>query len=224
MIQQDQFIRVAASLPFLAHANPELVRQFRDYAFLAEIPPGRDVFLEGDRIDAIPVLISGVVRVYQIGETGREVTLYRFRPGESCVLSANAILSQESFPAIATVEERAEAVMIPADMFREWVGRFDIWRDFFIDLVSQRIARLMQVVDEVAFQRLDRRVAALLLDRMSVGSPIPITHQEIAAELGSSREVISRLLEDFSSREMIRTARGQIEVLNATALEQTATA
>lgn len=222
MIDQEQFGRISASLPFLTKASPELVRQFRDHAFLATIPPGRDVFLAGDRIDAIPVLISGVVRVYQIGETGREVTLYRFRPGESCVLSANAIMGQESFPAIATVEQEAQAVMIPAPVFRQWVGAFDLWRDFFIDLVSQRITSLMRVVDEVAFQRLDRRVAALLVKRTSEGSLIPITHQEIADELGSSREVISRVLEDFSSRGLIRTGRGQVEVLDAAGLEKTA--
>ena len=148
---------------------------------------------------AIALLISGVVRVYKIGETGREITLYRFGLGQSCILTANAILSERSFPAIATVEREAEAVMIPADTFRDWVRRHDLWREFVFDLLSQRLVSVMALVEEVAFQRMDRRVAAFLLNRAQIQNPIHITHQEIAAELGSSREVISRLLEDLAS-------------------------
>lgn len=221
MIDPDQFERISHVLSILRDADPEMAREFKDRAFLARIPPGKDILIQGDRIDAIPLLITGSVRVYQIGETGREVTLYRFRPGESCVLTANAILSQQTFPAIATVEEDAEAVMVPADIFSDWVGRYEPWRDFFIDLVSQRLSSLMELVDEVAFHRLDRRVALFLLGKLPDQNPIRITHQEIASELGSSREVISRVLEDFDSRKMIRTARGEIEILDPARLDRT---
>jgi CRP/FNR family transcriptional regulator len=152
------------------------------------------------------------VRVYQIGESGREVTLYRFHPGESCVLTANAILTRQTFPAIATVEQEAEAILIPAETFRDWVQRHDLWRDFFFDLVSQRLASVMSLVDEVAFRRLDMRIAALLLERAALQNPIRITHQEIAAELGSSREVISRILEDLADRGLVRPERGSISI------------
>lgn len=214
MLDDHQFARVVDSLPMLRQADADLVRRFREVAFLSSIPPGKDVFVEGDSVQAIPLLISGVVRVYQIGETGREVTLYRFRPGESCVLSANAILRRQSFPAIATVEETAEAVMIPAEAFREWVRRYELWRDFYFDLVSQRLASVMGIVEEVAFRRLDARVASLLRGRAEKENPVRLTHQEIASELGSSREVISRILEDFSGRGLIRTERGAVEILD----------
>ena len=192
----------------------DFVGEFKQAAFLAKIVKGKDVFIEGDHCDAIALLISGVVRVYKIGETGREITLYRFGLGESCILTANAILSQQSFPAIATVEQDAEAVMIPAEKFREWVTRHDMWRKFVFDLLSQRLSSVMAIVDEVAFQRMDVRVASLLLTRSRVQNPIRITHQEIAAELGSSREVISRLLEDFSERGFIGVRRGEVEILD----------
>jgi CRP/FNR family transcriptional regulator len=165
MISQVQFDRIARVLPLLQHSDPKLSREFMQAAFLTHIPAGRDVFVEGDRIDAIVLLISGVVRVYKIGETGREITLYRFGLGESCILTANAILSQQSFPAIATVEKDAEAVMIPADIFRDWVRRYDAWRSFVFDLLSQRLAGVMAIVEEVAFRRMDTRVASLLLER-----------------------------------------------------------
>lgn len=219
MIDQAQYDRIARNLPILGRADPQLVREFMQAASFARIPVGRDVFVEGDRVDAIALLISGVVRVYKIGETGREITLYRFGLGESCILTANAILSQQSFPAIATVEQPAEAVMIPSDTFGDWVARYDLWRGFVFDLLSQRLANVMALVDEVAFRRMDRRVATLLLDRSRSQNPVRITHQEIAAELGSSREVISRILEDFAVREMIRLGRGTVEILDLQCLE-----
>lgn len=218
MIDAKQFDRIAGVLLFLQNADRGFKNEFQRSAFLTQIPAGRDVFLEGDRIEAIAFLISGVVRVYKIGETGREITLYRFGNGSSCILTANAILSQRTFPAIATVEQEAEAVMVPADSFRDWVRKYDLWRDFVFDLLSQRLTSMMEVVDEVVFQRMDRRIAGLLLKRAEFQNPIRITHQEIASELGSSREVISRLLEDFISEGVVRSGRGIIEVIDFEAL------
>lgn len=219
MISQEQYPRIIQVLSLLNRADPQLVREFQQQASFTRIPAGRDVFVEGDRASAIALLVSGVVRVYKIGETGREISLYRFGHGESCILTANAILSQQSFPAIATVEQEAEAVMIPAEAFRDWVRRYDLWREFVFDLFSQRLALVMAVVDEVVFHRLDTRLAKFLLDRSRMRNPLRITHQEIAAELGSSREVISRLVEDFASQGIIRSGRGLIEILDVDSLE-----
>ncbi len=219
MITDQELKCITQALPVLQDADLQLIREFQQVAFLARIPTGQDVFLEGNRVDAIALLISGVVRVYKIGETGREITLYRFGNGESCILTANAILSQKTFPAIATVERDAEAVMIPADTFREWVRRYDPWREFVFDLLSERLSTVMAVVEEVVFQRMDRRVASLLLDKFIVGQPIKITHQEIAAELGSSREVISRILEDFSQKGWVEVGRGTVAILDIDGLE-----
>ena len=222
MIDPSIYQRVIAALPVLQAADAELAQAFQRAASLIHIAPGQDVFVQGDRIEAIPLLVSGVVRVYQIGESGREVTLYRFHPGESCVLTANAILTHQAFPAIATVEQEAEAVMIPAETFRAWVKRYDLWRDFFFDLVSQRLASVMNLVDEVAFRRLDVRVADFLLERAQAQNPIRITHQEIASELGSSREVISRILEDMADRGLLRPERGSISVRDLAGLRRLA--
>lgn len=219
MLEETQFLRIAQSLPLLQLATPALLEEFKQATFFARIPAGRDVFLEGDRVEAIALLVSGVVRVYKVGETGREITLYRFGNGSSCILTANAILSQNTFPAIATVEQDAEAVMVPADKFREWIQRHEPWREFVFDLLSQRLSKVMEVVEEVAFHRMDRRVAALLLRQAKMKNPLRITHQEIASELGSSREVISRLLEDFVSEGSIHAGRGMVEVLDFEQLE-----
>lgn len=219
MIDATQFKRIIQSLPVLEFADLAFAREFQQTVFMTRIPAGHDVFLEGDQVEAIALLISGVVRVYKVGETGREITLYRFGNGSSCILTANAILSQRTFPAIATVEQDAEAVMIPSGQFREWVRRYDPWRDFVFDLLSQRLSSVMAIIDEVAFHRMDRRVASLLLNQARKQNPVRITHQEIASELGSSREVISRLLEDFVSDGSIRSGRGIVEVLDFELLE-----
>jgi CRP/FNR family transcriptional regulator, anaerobic regulatory protein len=220
MITLDQFNRLVRVLPILGHAEEELIREFQQNASFTRIPAGHDVFVEGDQVDAIALLISGVVRVYKIGETGREITLYRFGDGQSCILTANAILSHRTFPAIATVEKEAEAVMVSADTFREWVRRYDLWREFFYNLLSDRLSSVMEIVEEVAFRRMDTRVASFLLDRGRSAELIHVTHQEIASELGSSREVISRILEDFSAEGMIGVSRGVITILDKAALKR----
>ncbi|HSR21839.1 MAG TPA: Crp/Fnr family transcriptional regulator [Anaerolineales bacterium] len=218
MIDKAHFDRMAMALPLLRSEDAGLVREFRQTAFHARIPAGRDVFVEGDRVDSIALLIRGVVRVYKMGETGRQITLYRFGDGQSCILTANAILSQKTFPAVATVEREAEAAMVPAQAFRDWVRRHEAWREYVFDLLSARLASVMETVDEVVFRRMDARVAAFLAERADAINPIPVTHQEIAAELGSSREVVSRLLEDLAERGLVRISRGQVDVLDQDAL------
>lgn len=219
MLSQEQYQRISQALPILQHADQQLIREFQQAAFFAPIPAGRDVFIEGDYPESIALVISGVVRVYKIGETGREITLYRFGLGESCILTANAILSQKTFPALATVEEDIEAVMIPADIFREWVKRYDLWREFVFDLLSDRLSTVMAVVDEILFQRMDQRVASWLISQAADENPIQVTHQEIAADLGSSREVISRILEDFRQSGLIESGRGTIKISDENGLE-----
>jgi CRP/FNR family transcriptional regulator len=218
MISQTEFERVAAAFPMLRQAEAPLAREFQRTVALAALPAGKDVFVEGDRALSLALLLSGSVRVYKIGKTGREITLYRFGLGESCILTANAILSQQPFPALATVEQAAEAVIVPAAAFRAWVGQSETWREFVFQLLSLRLMSVLTLVDDVVFRRMDARVAALLQERSVTSNPVPVTHQELAAELGSSREVVSRILEGMVAAGTIRTGRGAVEVLDAPAL------
>jgi CRP/FNR family transcriptional regulator len=224
MLAPETLARMVRLFPWLRTAEPRLVHELREAAHLARIPPGRDVFAEGDGVEALALLLSGAVRVYKVAETGREITLYRFGAGESCILTANAILSQQTFPAIATVEQEAEAVLIPAAVFRDWVRRYDPWREFLFDLLAQRLASVMELVEEVAFRRLDGRIAGLLLAYSRRGHTVTITHQQIAAELGSSREVVSRVLAHLADEGLIRQRRGSITILDAQALARLAAA
>lgn len=223
MLRDSDLKRVVPALPFLAGAPAQLVRDFVSEASICTIPASTQVFMEGDECSAIAILLSGAVRVFKVGETGREITLYRFDRGESCILTANCILGNQQFPAIAVVERDAEAIVIPATAFRDWVNRYEPWRDYVFDLLSRRLATVMAVVDEVAFRRMDARIADFLARRLTPASPsLRITHQEIAAELGTSREVVSRILEDFTEGRLIETGRGAIRLLDHAGLMQRA--
>lgn len=219
MIAADQFARLRDILPFLGQAGSPPARDFADHAILQRAPAGVTMFVEGDECSAIAILLSGSVRVYKMSETGREITLYRFERGESCILTANCILSRHHFPAIATVERDAEAVFIPAAVFREWIDRYPVWRDYVFNLLARRLSVLMAVVNEVAFRRVDARIADFLLRRRDAAGPaLKLTHQQIADELGTSREVVSRILEDFVGSGWIETGRGTITILNEAGL------
>lgn len=208
--------RLRQLFPFLQEADSDFCRAFFDSVILAHLKTGNEVCAEGNTCTHLPLLVEGVARIYKSGETGKEITLYRIRPGESCVLTASCILSGRPFPATANVESNLTAALVPAEFVRKWIGRDSAWRAYIFSLVADRLSAIIQVVEEVVFQRLDQRVAAYLL-RHGSGSPAAIhaTHQEIADELGTSREVVSRLLKSFEQSGAIRLSRGQVTVVDS---------
>lgn len=224
MLNTRQLDTVVARLPFLDSAESPLLRELTDNAAWLRLPAGRTVFNAGDVCTALAVLVSGSVRVFTIGETGREITLYRFAAGESCILTVNCILSHDGFPAIAVVEEAAEAVIVPQDVFRRWINQYQPWRDYVFSLLSARLATVMAVVEEVAFRRMDARIADHLLTHCPPdAATLATTHQQIAAELGTSREVVSRILEDFAAGGLVRTGRGAVTLRDRAGLRRRAT-
>ena len=225
MIEKSDGVRVKAALPLGRLLGEDHADQFLRQASLARIPAGRDVMAEGDRVEAIPLVLSGSIRVLKIGESGREITLYRFSRGECCVLTADSILGDHLFPASAQIEEEAEVAFVPKAAFDAWLASSAPWRRFVFEAMSRRLLSLMETLDQVAFGRMDSRVAALLLQRSDgQASTLKVTHQEIADELGSSREVISRILEDLQSRRLISLSRGAVRVVEPGSLATTATA
>lgn len=220
MLTNEQFTRLVEKFPQIQSANNNIIQAIQREAFYANLKAGQDIFFPGDDVNAIALLLDGSVRVYKMGESGREITLYRFSSGESCILTANAILNNQLFSAIATTEEDIEAIMIPAASFRQWVKSYDIWRAFVFNLLSERLSTVLEIVDEVTFRRMDVRVATLLLKKSTLENPLHITHQQIADELGSSREVISRLLGNMANSGAIQLGRGTVEVINNQILEK----
>jgi CRP/FNR family transcriptional regulator len=212
--------RVRQLFPFFAQFSDDLYREFVQSTLYLSVEKGQPVCREGMLCPHLALLLSGVARVHKLAENGREITLYRVSAGESCILTASCIMSGAPFPAMADCEEAAEAVLLPSERVRDWSGRSEPFREYLFGLMAQRLGDLIGTVEEVLFRRLDQRLAAYLLQRMARSGPVlKATHQDMAADLGSSREVISRLLKDFEGRGLIGIGRGSLRILDARGLE-----
>ncbi len=199
-------------------ADVKLLKQLQTNAQFVTIPPDTIICQDGQTSVDLPLIISGLVRVYKISESGKEITLYHIGDNESCVLSASSILGHKEFPAVAKTVTESQAIVLPKVFVRDWLVQSTEWQKFIFGLVTQRLSDVITVVEEVAFQRMDRRVAKYLCHKQSFnGLTLATTHQEIAAEVGTAREVVTRVLRDLESRDIIKLSRGQIEI---TYLEQ----
>ncbi|HYW83415.1 MAG TPA: Crp/Fnr family transcriptional regulator [Spirochaetia bacterium] len=178
----------------------------------------------GNECAYLPLVLKGTLRVYKSSETGKELTLYRIEQGESCILTATCILSGGSFPAVAESEGETDVVLLPARLLVSLVAEHAEWRKFVFGLYSRRLEIVLALVEEVAFHHVDRRIAGYLIKtaggRQNV---VDRTHAEIASELGTSREVVTRILKDFESSGLITTLRGRIRILKPSDLEEKGT-
>lgn len=204
--------RIATLFPGLVRTG--LAERLRGVAGRVSLAPGQSVCREGAACAHLPLVLSGTARVYKLGESGREITLYRIEPGESCVLTASCILSGRHFPAFATAETAVEALAVPARAVLDWLETSSDWRAYVFGLVARRLADVIDVVEGVAFRRMDRRLADYLLRTMGPEQAVIATHQQIAFDLGSSREVVSRLLKDFEQSGLVAIARGRVHLLD----------
>jgi CRP/FNR family transcriptional regulator len=162
------------------------------------------------------LLISeGSIRVVKPALSGREILLYRLEPGDSCILTVSCLLGQNDYPARGVVESHLVGYALPRSLFTQLLDESPPFRSFVFRFFGERMSHLMALVEEVAFQQMDQRLANLLVER---GPTLDVTHQQLADELGSAREVISRLLKHFESKGWVTLARGQVTVRNATAL------
>ena len=174
---------------------------------------GEILFGPGRARDALLLLISGTIRVRTSSESGREIVLFRVRAGESCVLATACLLACEDHSAEAVAETGLEAAAVPRPVFDTLMAESAPFRRFVLNSYSRRVASLFQVIDDLAFRRLDIRLAQKLV-AMAEGAPtLKTTHQELAAELGTAREVVSRLLQEFQRRGWISQARGTVHLL-----------
>lgn len=163
----------------------------------------------GDHCDNLVVLTKGKVKVMRIAEDGRHITLYNVHAGESCVLTTSCLFNEKAFPAIAITQVHSEGYVISKNQLKHWLTTEPIWQAFIFKMLTERMADLILKVDELAFDSLQTR----LIHWLSAHNQAPhlkITHQEIAQELASSREVISRLLKKLEEKQLIELHRGEI--------------
>lgn len=186
-------------------------------AMSMRVPAGTVMFDEDQACQGFPLLLSGSVRVVKAAPNGRELRLYTVCPGESCILTSSCLLGHTRYHARGVVEQDAELVALPPSAFKTLLSTHEPFRDYVFALFSERLTDLMQLVSAVAFQKLDQRLAALLGAKPS---PLRTTHQALADELGSVREIISRLLKNFEEQGWIRLGREQIEIVDPAALQR----
>ncbi len=177
----------------------------------------RFVFHAGDLCSSFLVLQKGSVRVQLVSASGREVTLYRIGPGGTCILTTSCLLGHENYPAEAIAECDIDALAVPAESFQAALDQSRSFRDFVFDGFSKRLTNVIRKIEQIAFTSIDARLARALMACADKGTE-SITHQELAVELGTAREVVSRHLKNLESRGWLRLGRGRIEVVDRHAL------
>lgn len=182
-----------------------------DEAIIRTAPAGTVMFDEHNPCQAFPMLIDGTLRVVKSAPNGREMQLYRVVPGEACVLTSSCLLGNSPYSARGIAETELTVVTLSQPLFSRLLAEHEPFRTYVFSLFAERISELMQLVEAVAFQRLDQRLAALLLGK---GRVVRTTHQGLAEELGSVREIVSRLLKNFADQGLVTLERERIEILD----------
>ncbi len=182
-------------------------------------PAGSVLFDAKQPCRGFPLLLEGSVRVAKTAPTGREILLYRVEPGQGCILSGGCLLGDSDYSATGIAEADVVLLSVPPALFQELMLGFEPFRRFVFGMYGERLAEVMEVVEEVAFRRLDARLAHHLIHR---GPVIVATHQKLADDLGSVREIVSRLLRGFESRGWVKLERERVTVLDPKSLSELA--
>ncbi len=194
---------------------PRRVRdRLLDSATVTRYPAGARVFGPDKIPDSLMFLVEGTIRVSQTSESGRDIVLYRVEAGESCVLTTACMMAEEAYNAEGVAERDVVSVILPRAAFDRLVAEEPAFRSFVFAAYSRRLIDLLRVVDDVAFGRIDVRLAERLIALAGDNKDVSATHQQLAGELGTAREVISRVLQDFSKRGLISQTRGHITLVD----------
>ncbi len=189
---------------------------------IINIPVGTTVFRSGEQCRNYLFVLDGTVRVERIADNGREIVLYRVESLQTCVLTISCLVAHERYPAEGLAETAVRAVTLPATAFHEALALSEAFRSFVFTSFGERIAELMALVEAVALRRADVRLAERLIELGGQSGSVAVTHHELAAELGTAREVVSRLLKELERQGVVHLGRGRIEIANPSALKRLA--
>lgn len=218
MSETDGIFEVArASFGLFRRLDGATLRLLRDRSAVVRVESGKELFSPGDACEGLGFMVEGSVKVALVNEQGRELVLYRVRPGESCTITISCLISGSLYPAHGVVEEDLTALAVPRAVFTELLERSPEFRTFVLEIFSARLTHLMELVQEVAFNKLDQRLAARLL---ALGPVVEMSHDELARELGTSREIVSRILESFADEGTVELGRRLVCVRSPEALER----
>ncbi len=185
------------------------------------VPRGVQLFRESDPCQMIMWLLEGTVRVFKHSPEGREITLYRVHPGDLCVLSLQCLFTKQGFPAEAQSEEQIIGIALTREALDAAIDHSPPFRRYILSLLSRRMSEMIGLISAISFNKLDLRLACLLgqLFERSGGTPLKITHIQIARELGTTREMVSRILKEFENKGCIRLRRGEIHLVSEEELQ-----
>ena len=193
--------------------EPPLLEEILSQSTLKRLEEGEEILRTGQYIRSTVLLLSGLLKVYREDEEGNEFLMYYLEPGKACALSMMCAAREEQSQILAKAVTTSEVILIPSHLSELWLGKYKTWHNFVIASYRQRFEELLQTLDSIAFKGLDERLVFYLKRHVKVsGIEVRLSHQQIAEELNSSREVISRLLKKLEQTGAITLHRSYIEV------------
>jgi len=214
-----------AEFPALYDISDDIWQMDVGKAVRMQVPRGTVLFRDGDSCKGYVLVVSGSVRVQKMDPQGHEMVLYRVEEGQSCMLTTTCLLGSRSYPAEGIAESDVDLVMLPLKAFEHALAGSEGFRHFVMHNIGERICDLMLLLEDVAFGRMDARLARLLLKNIDPGAgktglTLNRTHRELAVELGTAREVISRLLKNFERNGLVELSRNQITLCDLRSLQK----
>jgi len=204
--------------PALADLSAKDFEALLDPGRQMTLPAGSQIFAEHQPCQGFPLVVEGSIKVLKQAPSGRELLLYRVRPGGSCIITSSCLLGHTDYNARGIAESPLTLLAVPVPLFSRLMREHTPFRDFVFHLFAERISELMQLVEEVAFARLDQRLAKALLAREA--ATLNLTHQQLADELGSVREIVSRLLKGFAAQGLVSLGREQVTITDRDGLQK----
>jgi CRP/FNR family transcriptional regulator len=224
MLTPEQLAGLKQAYPAFRTTPRDLEQELSREADFVSVPAGTRLFSEGDPCEALLLITSGTVRAVKLSEDGREILLYRVNPGEFCVLTVGCLTANKPYPSDGVCDTDVTGVRIPSRFFQMLSEGHAEFRKHALELMGARLADVMELVEAVAFHRLDRRLANLLMEKSTNngdgGRPLEITHHQLAKDLGSSREIVSRVLEAFEADGLVELGRKRIDIRDADRLSR----
>lgn len=203
--------RSMAKFDFFDRLSPTIQEELLTHAKSMTIPKGVELFNQGDHCDDILFLTEGSVRVYRLHESGQEITLYFLEPMEQCNVNLNSAFTNTPAIGTAVCESEITGFMLPAPIIKKLYTSQPVYQQFVFDLFARRLEGLAGLIEDVRFEKLDHRLMNWLEEQEE--NPVKITHEKLASHLGTSREVISRLLKEFEHNGIVSLHRGKIEIV-----------
>ena len=205
------------AFPFISDLDSGLRQEFKTACSLKSIAQGSQLAHSGAVCQFMTFVLEGCIKIFKLSPEGREITIFRVMPGDCCIMSAACILSGKPFSAMAVAEEQVTAIAVRGVAFGDFFSRSPVLRQYVMGMFANRFEAMSMLLEEVTFKRMDKRLAKFLIQKPPQ-EKLETTHEAIAFELGTAREVVSRLLNDFQKKGYVRLFRGGLSIESREAL------